>query len=433
VNLLEVIIWDQLAGVIVWNDKTSSTAFEYSKAFIKQGFEISPLIHPLSSKIINSKADASYTSSESIEFDTNKGLPLFISDSLPDKFGTDLFAKYLEKEGKNYRNLTPLEKLAYIGNRGMGALEFRPNKLEQNPSQIIDLKKLNAVSKSVLNDQPIGNINEMVNLFHIGTSPGGTQPKVLININNKNGNIYRGDNLPTDDQDSWILKFNKDIGQEIDPYLGKIEYAYYVMAKQAKINMTESRLIKIDGEYFFMTQRFDRKPNEKSHTQTLHAFAGMNFKLPNTYSYEQIFSVLNTINLDYSDKEQLFRIMVFNIIARNVDDHTKNFGFNRTQNGEWKFSPAYDLTFSYNENYKRETPHFLSVNGKNENIKLRDILQVANEYSINNPKKIINEVNQSVLQWDGIAKKLDIPKPTRDFVTSKMRTLPYHITTALKK
>ncbi|MFB0960804.1 MAG: HipA domain-containing protein, partial [Flavobacteriales bacterium] len=145
------------------------------------------------------------------------------------------------------------------------------------------------------------------------------------------------------------MKFNKDIGLESDQYRGKIEYAYYLMAKKSKINVVESKLMEIEGEYFFMTKRFDRKPNEKIHTQTLHAFAGMNFKLPNTYSYEQIFSILNKINLDYKCKEQLFRIMVFNVISRNVDDHTKNFGFNMDKTGEWRFSPAYDLTFTFNE------------------------------------------------------------------------------------
>ncbi|MFB0959943.1 MAG: HipA N-terminal domain-containing protein, partial [Flavobacteriales bacterium] len=158
-NLLEVKIWDRLVGVIVWNETSSSTSFEYSKEFIKSEIELSPLINPLSTKIIKSKADSIYTNTESLDIDTSKGLPLFISDSLPDKFGTELFAKYLEKEGKNYRDLTPIEKLAYIGNRGMGALEFRPTKLNQDSTKIIDLKKLNQLSKSLLNDEPISNVD----------------------------------------------------------------------------------------------------------------------------------------------------------------------------------------------------------------------------------------------------------------------------------
>lgn len=431
-NLLEVILWGKLVGVLVWDESSNSTSFEYSKEFIKDKIELSPLINPLSTKIIKSKANSIYTNTENLEFDTDKGLPLFISDSLPDKFGTELFAKFIEKEGKNYRDLSPIEKLAYIGNRGMGALEFRPIRHNQNNTKILDLKKLDQLSKSLLNNEPISNIDDMTNLFHIGTSPGGAQPKVLINIDTKNGNIYRGDHIPTNDQESWILKFNKDIGQESDQYRGKIEYAYYLMAKESKINIMESKLLDIEGEYFFMTKRFDRKVGKKVHTQTLHAFAGMSFKLPNTYSYEQIFSVLNKINLDYKYKEQLFRIMVFNIIGRNVDDHTKNFGFNMDENGEWRFSPAYDLTFSYNENFNRQTPHFLSINGKNENFKLKDILRIANEFSIKKPNKIINEINKSLLQWNRIAIELNIPIEIRNYITSKMKTFPYKIKTANK-
>jgi len=274
-----------------------------------------------------------------------------------------------------------------------------------------------------MNNKPIANIDDMANLFHIGTSPGGAQPKVLINIDNKTGDIYRGDNLPANDQDSWILKFNRDIGLQSDKERGKIEYAYYQMAKESKIIMMDSELKKIENDYYFMTKRFDRVNGRKIHTQTLHAFAGMNFRLPNTYSYEQIFSILNRLNLNYSAKEQLFRIMIFNIMGRNVDDHTKNFGFNMDEKGEWNLSPAYDLTFSYNENFSRTTPHFLSINGKNENVNLKDILHVASEYSIKNPKKIINEISQSFQSWEKLALKLKISKKTTNHIAEKIKMI----------
>lgn len=423
-NLVEVILWNELVGVLVWDEKTNTSSFEYAKSFIRKRLELSPLISPLSSKIITAKVN---NNNESLNFDTNKGLPLFISDSLPDKFGTEVFAKYIEKEGRNYRDLTPIEKLTYIGNRGMGALEFRPAKHNQDNSTVLDLKKLNELSASLLNDKPIGNVGDMTNLFHIGTSPGGAQPKVLINIDNKTGDIYRGDSLPTKNQDSWILKFNRDIGLPSDKERGKIEYAYYLMAKEAGINIMESQLKEIDGEHFFMTKRFDRVNGEKIHTQTLHAFAGMNFKLPNSYSYEQVFAVLNQINLGYNYKEQLFRMMVFNVIGRNVDDHTKNFGFNMDKTGKWKLSPAYDLTFTYNENFNREIPHFLSINGKNNEFNLADLLHIANEYSIKNPKKIINQINKALLQWDNIAKQLKISDKTTQFITEKINTSSYSL------
>ena len=426
-NLLEVIIWDNLIGVIVWNETKNTSTFEYANSFVRRKIELSPIINPTSKKIISSVQKLEYSSEVSLLFDTNKGLPLFISDSLPDKFGTELFSKYLEKEGKNYRDLTPIEKLAYIGNRGMGALEFRPAKHEQTGTKILNLKKLNDLSIALLKNKPVANIDDMANLFYIGTSPGGAQPKVLINIDNKTGNIYRGDNLPLKNQDSWILKFNRDIGLESDKERGKIEYAYYLMAKASKIIIMDSELKEFENDSYFITKRFDRINGYKLHTQTLHAFAGMNFKLPNTYSYEQIFTLLNKMKLDYTDKEQLFKIMIFNVIGRNVDDHTKNFGFNMKENGEWNLSPAYDLTFSYNENFNRITPHFLSINGKNKDFSLEDILHVAKEYSIKNPKKIINEINQSFLNWRTIAKDLNISKKTINYIAGKLKTMPYKV------
>jgi len=422
-NLLEIIIWENLVGVLVWNEAKKTSTFEFANSFIQSKIQLSPIIYPTSKKILASVQKLEYPSEHSILFDTNKGLPLFISDSLPDKFGSELFSKYLEKQGKNYRDLTPIEKLAYIGNRGMGALEFRPAKHEQTNAEILNLQKLNEVSISLLNNEPVANVDAMANLFHIGTSPGGAQPKILINIDHQTGDIYRGDNLPTKNQDSWILKFNRDIGLDSDKERGKIEYAYYLMAKASKITMMDSELKEFEGEYYFMTKRFDRIGGYKIHTQTLHAFAGMNFKLPNTYSYEQIFSILNKMNFDYSAKEQLFRLMVFNIIGRNVDDHTKNFGFNMNEKGVWNLSPAYDLTFSYNENYNRITPHFLSINGKNDNFDLEDLLHIANEYSIKKPKNIIHEINQSFQVWRKIAGDLNISKKTTNYIASKLKPI----------
>ena len=424
-KLLEVILWKNLVGVLIWNETKNTSTFEYADSFIRSKIQLSPLINPTSKKIISSVLE--YNSEGSILFDSNKGLPLFISDSLPDKFGTELFSKYLEKEGKNYRDLTPIEKLAYIGNRGMGALEFVPAKHEQTSTKIINLKKLNELSISLLNNKPVAHVDDMANLFYIGTSPGGAQPKVLINIDNNTGAVYRGDNLPLKNQESWILKFNRDIGLDSDKERGKIEYAYYLMAKASKIIIMDSELKEFENDYYFMTKRFDRINGGKIHTQTLHAFAGMNFKLPNTYSYEQIFTILNKINVDYSSKEQLFKTMIFNVIGQNIDDHTKNFGFNMTESGKWNLSPAYDLTFSYNENFNRITPHFLSINGKNKNFNLEDILHIADEYSIKNPKKIINEINQSFKKWREIAAKLNISKKTTDYIASKLKTISYKV------
>ncbi len=423
-KLVEIILWGKLVGVVVWDEKTQTTAFEYAKEFINSKLQVSPLINPLSSKIVKAKTLGNETQ---IVFDTHKGLPLFIADSLPDAFGTSVLSKFLEKEGRSYRNLSPVDKLVYIGNRGMGALEFRPSNVTDTASDKLDLAYLNELSKALLNNEPVGNMRHLSNLFHIGTSPGGAQPKILINIDESNGNVYRGDQRPLKNQESWILKFNKDIGNASDMDRGKIEYVYYLMAKLAHIEMMPSELLEFNNEHFFITKRFDRTAGNKIHTQTLHAFAGMDFQLPNTYSYEQVFSVLNSINLDYYYKEQLYRRMVFNVMGRNVDDHTKNFGFSMDQNGTWTLSPAYDLTFTYNENFNRPTPHFLSINGKNSHFNLEDLLQIAGEYAIKNPKRIIDEVNLSIRQWDALARESNIEQKTVDFIASKLNTFPYKL------
>ena len=172
-KLLEVIIWRKLVGVLVWNETKKTSSFEYANSFIKSKIELSPIINPTSKKIISAVQKLEYSGEAGLLFDTNKGLPLFISDSLPDKFGTELFSKYLEKEGRNFRDLTPIEQLAYIGNRGMGALEFKPAIHKQTSTKIVNLKKLNELSISLLKNEPVANIDDMANLFHIGTSPGG--------------------------------------------------------------------------------------------------------------------------------------------------------------------------------------------------------------------------------------------------------------------
>lgn len=364
---------------------------------------------------------------EPSEFNTNNDLPLFISDSMPDTFGTQVFSKYLEQQGKNINDLSPVDKLTYIGSKGMGVLEYYPSKKDKKDKRLLDLKELSELSAGLLNDEPGANLNNLADLFHIGASPGGAQPKVLINIDFKTGNIYKGDSLAAKDQESWILKFNRERGDMFDGQQGKLEYAYYLMARQAGIKIMESRLEARDGAHYFMTKRFDRAPGGKLHTQTLHAFARMNYQRPNTYSYEQVFTVLNQMRMTYGDREQLFRIMVFNIIGRNVDDHTKNFSFVMDASGKWTLAPAYDLMFTYNENYNRPTPHFLSVNGKNQGHRLPDILRVAKKYSIKRPKHIINEINGAFLNWETIATDLNISTEVRHYISEKLLRVPYKI------
>lgn len=417
---VEVKIWKKTVGVLLWEEEIQVTSFEFTPEFINGSWELSPIINPKGRKII--QIQGAENSDDPTNFKSEKGLPLFIADSLPDKFGTAIFSTYLEEQGKSYKDLTPLEKLSYIGNRGMGALEFYPTADQTNSRNELDLLKLSKISNALLSAEPIADVDNMARLFHVGTSPGGAQPKVLININSKTGKIYRGDSLPKEDERCWILKFNKDTGDKFDSEKGKVEYVYSLIAKACQIEIADCELKTFGDEAFFMTERFDRQNGEKIHTQTLHAMAGMNFHLPNTYSYEQVMTEVNRLNLGYPAKEQIFRIMVFNIIGRNVDDHTKNLSFFMDQSGQWKLAPAYDLTFSYKETYKRPTPHFLSTSGVRIQHKLEHILKFADKYSIKNARAIIQEVNDAFLQWPNLAEEQNIHSELIEFIEERLLT-----------
>lgn len=422
---LEVHIWGELVGVLAWDKDQQITSFEYAPSFLQRGWELSPLVLPLSKKVF--RFDARQEQNTGSRNDIHKGLPLFIADALPDRFGTELLTKYLALHGKKLNDLSPIEKLSYLGDRAMGALEFRPSAKVSVPEKQLDIQKLSELSAEIIHESYIGNLEDMASLFHVGTSPGGAQPKVLINMNRTNQNLYRGDRMPKENEDSWIVKFNKDIGLDSDNDRGKVEFVYSKIAALAGIKMMPSQLLEKGSDSFFMTQRFDRQNGEKFHTQTLHAMAGMHFQLPNTYSYEQVFSVFNQLHLPYSDKRQLFRIMVFNLIGRNVDDHTKNFSFYLTRTGEWRFCPAYDLTFTYNQNYGRTTPHFLSIKGKNEKQNLQDVLAIAKTYGIKKPKDIINQVNKSFWVWPKLAQEYGVTEERINYIKSKLLTLGYGV------
>jgi len=412
---LEVHIWNVLVGILSFDRQKQKTYFEYSQEYLDSELELSPIIYP------KSKGVTEYDYSTTNSF---KGLPAFISDSLPDKFGTEVFYAYLQSKGIKIQEISPLEQLAYRGNRAMGALEFIPSKKMDADKLNFNLSKLSEISNQITNKKLIGNFDKgMFNLFELGTSPGGAQPKILIN-KDKNGTIFRGDILPTKNQTSWILKFNNPTG-DFGIEKGKIEYAYYLMAKKAGIEISKSELIQNNNEELFITQRFDRKNGEKIHMQTAMAFARMDWK-SNSFGYEYLFKILQFINADQKDKQELFRRMIFNVLSRNIDDHTKNFSFIMNENGNWKLAPAYDLVFTAKYGFSQPNEsHFLSINGKHNNITFKDVETLAKSFSVKRYKEIIDEVNFAVKQWKSIADEINISSENRDFVGSKLLGFPF--------
>lgn len=410
-EVLEIHLWGEMVGVLSYNRLKRKTYFEYHPSFLKNNLELSPLILP------KRKGVMEYDYSP---YDSYKGLPEFISDSLPDKFGTDVFQTYLTTQGIPVNEVSPLDRLAYRGNRAMGALEFLPSKSTNTAIDQLNIEILSEVSNQIASSKPIGDFKkEVLYLFELGTSPGGAQPKIIINLNEQ-GEIFRGDGELKKGETSWLLKFNNaqdDFGLD----KGKVEYAYYLMAKKAGININESKLIENKGEQLFMTKRFDRVDAGKLHMQTAMAFARMDWKNKN-YSYEDLLKVIQFIHGGMEEKQEIFRRMVFNVLGKNIDDHTKNFSFLMDRTGEWELAPAYDVLFTAKYGYKPfQESHFLTINGKREGVKEEDMLELAKNFNIKQANEIINQVKEGIGEWESIADQLNINKETIDFVQEKLK------------
>ena len=341
--------------------------------------------------------------------DTFQGLPPMIADSLPDAFGNIIFQEWLDAKG--IKKATPLEQLAYVADRGMGALEYKPVK-ELPKSSSINLDEVITVLERVLKlkeDSKGENLSELalLNVFKIGTSAGGARPKILISEHTKTGEIIAGDRVFGDDYNHYLVKLNLD---ESDGYNKEVvEYAYYLLAQEAGIEMMPSKLIE---NKHFATLRYDRQNGEKQHVLTVTGLTGWDFKSqPENSSYENVFKVALGLGVPHKDLEQLFRRMVFNIIFRNVDDHLKNHSFiyDKSTNS-WGLGPAYDLTYALNPLITfKTTSRALSINGKRTEIAFKDILAIAEEFAIKNPKGIIEELLSLTPRWAEITSELQIP------------------------
>lgn len=342
-------------------------------------------------------------------FETFRGIPPMIADSLPDLFGNIIFNKWLEANNKNLTQITVLEQLAYVANRGMGALEYKPSKnLPLNAN--INLTEIIQVLKNVLElkqNTSESNLSHkaLLNIFKIGTSAGGARPKILISENKITKEIIAGDLNYSSDFEHFIVKLS--LGDELGYEREIIEYIYYLTAINLGINMMPSKLV--DNKHF-ATVRFDRQNGAKKHILTASGLTGWDFQKPENSSYENLFELTLFLKIPHAEIEQLFRRMIFNIVFCNTDDHLKNhtFIYNEIENN-WNLSPAYDLTYSLNPllNYTKIS-RALSINNKRININLDDVLTIANRYTIKNPKNIITEIQNGINFWNEKAEQLNI-------------------------
>ncbi len=406
-------MWGTKIGEVIQLDD-GYCKFTFDKNFITSNIQVSPIFMPLSENDYIFR-DLSYK--------TFLGLPGLLADSLPDKFGTSILADWLATQGKTIDEFGPVERLLYIGKRGLGALEYYPSYIEKETSTNIYINKIVDLCNEILNSEKHLGTKELDlrNLIKVGTSAGGARAKAIVAYNRnidkfKSGQIDAGNGY-----DYYILKFdgitkNKDKDKIDSIYSTRIEYAYYLMAINAGISMSQSELLIRDNKYHFMTKRFDRYIDKdgvmkKIHMQSLCAINHLPFDKTRIFGYEQAVQIMKKMNIGQSDIEQFFRRMVFNIIARNQDDHVKNISFLMDRNGNWSLSPAYDVTYMYDPSGKWTNEHQMLVNGKSSNINLNDIISAGKNMNITESKiqKIITEVKNAIKQFDEYASKAFIP------------------------
>lgn len=410
----EVFLWGTRIGVVMQEDTGSIAKFNYDEKFIKSQIEVSPIVMPLSKQVYSFPA---------LSLETFKGLPGLLCDSLPDKFGTKLVERYLAEQGRNLQDFSSVERLCYVGNRGMGALEYVPaKKYFDTPDQSIHLDALVQLASDILSEKESVHIQQnthaMEQIIKVGTSAGGARAKAVIAWNEQTNDIRSGQVDAGKGYGYWLIKFdgiknNKDKGEVEDgPEYTRIEYAYYMMAKAAGIEMSECRLYEENGNYHFMTKRFDRNPENgsKLHMQSLGAMAHYDFNEPGAYSYEQVADVIYRLGMGQKEIEQLYRRMVFNIMARNQDDHVKNISFLMDRKGGWSLSPAYDITYAYDKNNRWLAKHQMSVNGKTDNYTKLDLEECASRMNIGKrrTKNILEEVETTIATWQVFAEKAEI-------------------------
>ncbi len=411
-------IWGERVGAISWDEHQQLGIFEYDKNFKKLEWDIAPIKMSIRSNQ-NIFSFPELRSHRSSPFNTFKGLPGLLADVLPDRYGNQVINAWLARNGRPLNSLNPVEVLCLIGRRGMGALEFEPSYFTDNTGAFdLELSSLVQIAQDILSERNTLSVNMVHNeiqamktILRIGTSAGGARPKAIIAYNSNTGEVKSGQGEIPPGFEHWMIKLD---GVQ-DQYFGntggygRVEMAYHLMARDCGIDMMECRLLEENERAHFMTRRFDRNENsEKYHIQSFCALQHFDFNEVNSFSYEQLFQTMRILHLDYREAEQMFRRMVFNVVARNCDDHTKNFSFRMKKGGTWHLSPAYDICHAYRPDSPWVSQHALSVNGKRKNILREDLLTMAQSVGIKKAKGIIEQIQDVVLNWEIYAQKCKV-------------------------
>lgn len=432
VDVAEVKIWGELAGAVRWDSQQQLGYFQYDPRFLQKGWDLSPIKMPIAAgsriysfpELGKGRADTE---------DTFKGLPGMLSDVLPDKYGNRLINIWLAQQGRPENSMNPVEKLCFIGSRGMGALEFEPPQIKTNKNSFsLELDSLVEVAKKMLNEREsfLTNFDKdeekaMMEILKIGTSAGGARPKAVIAYHPKTNEVRSGQGKVPKGFEHWLIKFDGVSGEQIGESSGwgRVEFAYYLMAKDCGIDISECQLLEENGRAHFMTKRFDRNKNVKHHIQSLCGLQHYDFNDMDGYSYEQVFQTMRLLRLTYPEAEQMFRRMVFNILATNYDDHSKNFSFILKKDEDWRLAPAYDLCFSFDETNHWVSKQTLSVNGKRLNITKDDLMTIAKDNSLKKGEKIIDDINSVVKSWDRYAKQAVVRNDLKERISQNLNVL----------
>ena len=417
-NTAFVKIWGELVGAVAWDEKAGLASFEYDAKFKKHKWDLAPLKIPINSaKQIFSFPEL--RKNKNAAYDTFKGLPGLLADVLPDKYGNQLINMWLAQQGRPQDSMNPVEMLCFIGSRGMGALEFEPTTITESKKTFsVEIDSLVDIAQKMLSKRESFTTNlqkeeekAVMQILKIGTSAGGARPKAVIAFNEKTGEVKSGQTKAPNGFEHWLIKLDgvSDVQLGESKGYGRVEMAYYRMAIACGIEIMPSRLLEENGRAHFMTKRFDREGGEtKYHIQTFCALKHFDFNLVNSFSYEQLFQTMRELKLSYQDMEQMFRRMVFNVIARNCDDHTKNFSFRLKQGANWELSPAYDVCHAYRPGSEWVSQHALSMNGKRNNITKEDLLLIGASIKCKKSREIINQINKEVNNWKQYANEVNV-------------------------
>lgn len=426
IKVAEVHIWGEFAGAVAWNEHSGFATFEYDPGFKKLNWELSPLQMPVNSTK-NIFSFPELRKDRNALYHAFKGLPGLLADALPDSYGKQLINMWLAQQGRPQDSMNPVEMLCFIGSRGMGALEFKPTLIKEHVNTFfVEIDSLVGLAQKMLHQREGFSTNlqkheekAVSEILKIGTSAGGARPKAVIAWNEKTGEVKSGQTKAPKGFEHWLIKLDgvSDVQLGSTKGYGRVEMAYYHMATSCGITMMPCHLLEENGRAHFMTKRFDRGAgNIKHHVQTFCGLKHFDFNQVNSFSYEQLFQCMRELKLTYKDAEQMFRRMVFNVIARNCDDHTKNFSFLLKKGGKWELAPAYDLCHAYRPGSQWVSQHALSIHGKRKGITRKDLLSVAKGISMKTKKatEIIDQINEIVQNWKTYAEQVDVAPALQD-------------------